>query len=290
MKLPTLLAQFLYTHKRLQLAGIGSFTFNGVIDPDSGTSKSKSDFPAEISFKGDHSTKDDDELISYITTQTGKMKALAASDLHSHLELAIEFLNIGKPFELEGIGTLLKPSNGKLEFTPIGSENIKVTGKKEAPAVAVKEDTFSGYELLAGETIKRNVYAPSKAMIGLLLVVGAALAIWGGYTLSRNAGNNDEKTEEVIPALTLNSTDTAAKKEEPKPENYKYVLEIAKPKRAFERYAKLKEYNWNVQMETRDSVQYKLFMLFPIDRDSTKVRDSLSRLTGRKVYIDHGYE
>ena len=66
---------------------------------------------------------------------------------------------------------------------------------------------------------------------------------------------------------------------------YKYVLEIAKAKRAFKRYNVLKDNLWDVKMETADSIQYKLFLLLPVRSDTTKVLDSLTVLSGRKVYL-----
>ena len=49
-----------------------------------------------ISFQNDLPTVEDHELISFISKETGKMKALAASDLASYAELARQFLNIRK--------------------------------------------------------------------------------------------------------------------------------------------------------------------------------------------------
>ena len=38
----------------------------------------------------------------------------------------------------------------------------------------------------------------------------------------------------------------------------KFILEISNSQRAFERYGQLKTFLWDVQMETKDSVNYKL--------------------------------
>ena len=91
MKISPLLAQFLTTNKQLSLAGLGRFILN-----DSG----------EITFEQDPTVKEDAELVKFIAESTGKMKSLVASDLDSNLELARQFLNIGKPYLFEGIGTL----------------------------------------------------------------------------------------------------------------------------------------------------------------------------------------
>ena len=101
MKISPLLAQFLINNKQLSLAGLGRFTLN-----DSG----------EIAFQHDASVKEDAELVKFIAENTGKMKSLVASDLDSNLELARQFLNIGKPYLFEGIGTLSKNKYGTIEY------------------------------------------------------------------------------------------------------------------------------------------------------------------------------
>ena len=79
----------LYLHdisekKQLNIAGIGTF----LIDPQHSS--------GGISFEYKASVKDDIELISFISSQTGKMKALVLLDLMSYIELGLQFINIGK--------------------------------------------------------------------------------------------------------------------------------------------------------------------------------------------------
>jgi hypothetical protein len=70
--------------------------------------------------------------------------------------------------------------------------------------------------------------------------------------------------------------------------DYKYVLEVAQSKRAFKRYNQLRTNLWDVQLETNDSVKYKLFMRLPISTDTTRILDSLMAMLGRPVYIEPG--
>jgi hypothetical protein len=66
----------------------------------------------------------------------------------------------------------------------------------------------------------------------------------------------------------------------------KFILEVCNNKRAFERYSRLKTFLWNVQMETKDSINYKLFLVLPVAAtDTSRYIDSLSQLYGKKVYI-----
>ncbi|HEV7782444.1 MAG TPA: hypothetical protein VGO58_14315, partial [Chitinophagaceae bacterium] len=69
--------------------------------------------------------------------------------------------------------------------------------------------------------------------------------------------------------------------------NFKFVLETANAQRAFSRLSKLKTFQWAVQMETKDSLAYKLFMILPgTTSDTTRLIDSLSMLNGKRVYIE----
>lgn len=70
--------------------------------------------------------------------------------------------------------------------------------------------------------------------------------------------------------------------------NYKFVLETSDSLRAFTRFKRLKTFQWNVQMETKDSLSFKIFMLLPATAtDTSRILDSLSRLNGRRVHIEH---
>jgi hypothetical protein len=138
LKLPGLLAQYLYSKKQLDLPGIGSFFLDPSINieaPES-NNKQKTEVPDGISFKNNSAIKESPDLVTYISAESGKMKPLAAADLDSHLQLALQFLNMGKPFSFDGIGTLATNRSGGYEFTPgaIMPEKVKeVTVKDKQP-------------------------------------------------------------------------------------------------------------------------------------------------------------
>ena len=296
MKIATLLTQYLYTKQRLDLPGIGTF----FLDPNALTSLENSKHRAAvldgITFESNHLLKDSPDLIAYISAQSGKMKALAASDLESHLELAQQFLNIGKPFAFEGIGTLVKIRNGEFEYLPgtVTPEKFKDFTARET---SNREDTGTKYESFLTEP-KPTGNAWQKPVIGLLVIAGLGLAIWGGYAISRKAKGSGQ-SELTSSSTILPLTDTAKTAIEdsstiPKPSikpndgNYKYVLEVAKSQRAFKRYKQLRTNLWEVKLETTDSIQYKLVLLLPsLNADTTRVLDSLTAMTGKRVYIEH---
>jgi hypothetical protein len=286
LKLSSLLAQYLYTNHRLDLPGIGIF----LLDPSTisalDNSKQRSTVLSGVSFEFNTSVKETADLISFISSQSGKMKALASADLESFVQQAQQFLNIGKPFEIEGIGTLVKKQKGDFVFTPLSvpTEKLKEHKTKEAAPVTLEESSAQ-YESFLGSP-KVNV-GWRRPVIALLILVGAGLAIWGGYTISRKAATADV-TEVVDTTHAITPTDTVVTVPEPvKAKDYKYILQVSKRNTALRRYKQLRENLWDVGMETKDSVDFKLFILLPIRSDTTHVVDSLTSLTGKKVYIDH---
>ena len=147
MKLPSLLTQYLYKYKKLNLPGIGTFTLDpAAIIPDD-HSKNEHETALGIEFKNNPVSQADPELIEFIRVHTGKIRPLAIADLDSYLTLGNEMLNIGKPFYLEGIGTLTKGQEGRFEYTPGEYSTLRIedprgeagarAGKKKAVAEEV---------------------------------------------------------------------------------------------------------------------------------------------------------
>ncbi|HEX7845179.1 MAG TPA: hypothetical protein VF476_05205, partial [Chitinophagaceae bacterium] len=203
------------------------------------------------------------------------------------------------PFLLEGIGSLAKIRSGEYSFAGASAvSKLKDSFSKETVATSATEESFSSVEQsMSKRAIKLDWKKPALAGLALL---GTALAIWGGYTVYKKAASKNQiasiSTPEPLAAAYIPDTSTIVKPDNniiTKPSapaipagNYKFVLETAGKTRAFDRYARLKNYQWNVQMETNDSVKYKLYLLFPT-ADTTKVLDSLTALNGRRVYIEN---
>ena len=112
IKIPSLLAQYLTTYKHLNITGIGIFVINEKVSL------------SQILFIQDKNTVEDKELISFLSSQTGKMKSLCTADLNSHVDLINQFLNIGKSFFFTGIGHLVKIKSGQINFTQINTEVV----------------------------------------------------------------------------------------------------------------------------------------------------------------------
>lgn len=292
MKLAPVLAQYLSTTKRLSLRGIGVFQSSpsAYIEAPSKNSKIPSQ---DISFTNNPATTDDPELIKFISEQTGKMKALAISDLESYIELIQQFLNIGKPFQIEGIGTLVKIKPGYYEFTSGLQLNEKIadTSVKELTSTSSTDDSLSGFKQTYSKQSKAG-FTLTKSFIAILLLGGIAFAIWGGYTLynrNLNVSSNDDKldtkvipvedTTKVIPASQIIQADTVKKPAvSVSTPGYKFVFETTQSKkRAINRYNVLKQINSDIHLETIDSTLFNITVNLVIPAsDTTRVKDSLN--------------
>jgi len=287
VKLTSLLTQYLYTNHRLDLPGVGTFLLDPQAVSTTDTSKQRSAAMVDgISFEYNAATKTTPELIAYISSQSGKMKALASADLESHIQLVQQFLNLGKPFTFEGIGTLTKKRSGVLEFTSLSvpAEKINEWKTKEVKPVTLEESSKQYESFLSAPKLN---FSWKKPVVTLLVMAGIVLAIWGGYTISKKAATSDETSvPETVQQPTQPDSNLLVKEETPKSKEYKYILQVSKKQTAIRRYNQLKTNQWDVKMETKDSVLFKLYMLFPFNADSTHVLDSLTAMTGKKVYIE----
>ena len=307
MKLTQLLADYLYSNKKLVIQGIGTFFLDSSIisEPDHNRA-SKTEIQGTITFEGDHSVKTEPGLVEYISSHTGKMKALATSDLETQFELAQQFINIGKPFLFEGIGTLSKNKEGQYSFTQgnLFTERVRERAVKETAEQGEVMPDFKSVLLKDPKKINWR-----KPLIAVFILLGLGLVVGGGYlvykrTSETNISTNDETeladpggqttqtpAQDTIPAspdtttqntLVANTTTISASG------NYKIVIDQFKAPRAFNRFAQLKDNGWPVKMETKDSISYKLYMLMPMaTTDTARTIDSLTVLNGRRVYIEY---
>lgn len=257
-----------------------------------------------ISFEQNITTREDINLVNYIAEKSGKMKSLVASDLDSHLELARQFLNIGKPYLFEGIGTLSKNKYGKFDFV----QSNLLTDRKDAAGegrdiTSTTENSFTDYEEMFSPKRQRGS-ASRKAVSWLIILAGLSLAVFGGYLVyNRTKNKSDEpvakKTEPVTTSqqsgtITSNkdtvssAKDSLIKVQTPQSvaglNNYRFVIEKANRARAFYRYNRLRADFIKVQMDTRDSVVFNLFFLLASrPADTARKRDSLQRLYGTRM-------
>lgn len=298
VKIAPLLAHYLYTNKRLDLPGIGTFLLDNSISVEPENNKQSKNIELEgVTFESNTSIKEPSEdLIQYISTHSGRIKPLANADLDSYLWLALQFINIGKPYLIEGIGSLTKINSGGFEFVPghVLTEKLKDIVAKEAENMASRAADDNYKNIFYSQKPKANWRKPVAI---LLVLAGLGLAIWGGYTVYKKTSDKKDsgKTDINTKKENITQPDTATIQKDsvidivqktPEGKN-KFILEVSNRIRAIKRYNTLKNYLWDVQIETKDSVFYKVFMVLPVTgADTTRVKDSLSLLNGKRVYIE----
>lgn len=300
MKVDNLLALYLYQHKNLSLPGIGSFTMdeNAVLPDENAKVKPVIE---GIHFSSKTEPVYADALIDFIKAKTGKMKALAIADLDSYTLLAQQFLNIGKPFLIEGIGTLLKTQEGSFEFSAGSPVNVRL----EEP-LNIKQGESKKKSVFAEERTERsNGVAGRKGMLVLGIVLTLALVGWGAYYLyNKNAGNEPAANLAADAGTTLNTTadtlntipdttQTIAVKTDTVTTNtpitvttatttalpassgsYKVVLWTSRNKALLQ--TQVDKTSGKVKLGQKDSTRYFLYIPFNgAATDTTRVRDSV---------------
>lgn len=288
MKLSPILAQYLYNNHTLKLSGIGRFLIDPSIKIDSELSRiQKTPDPLNVRFEQDTNLREDPDLIAFISEQTGKMKSLAAADLDSHLELARQFLHIGKPFQFEGIGTLVKIKGGQFEFTPghLVNEKIKDQYSTQSDPTSTNEDSFTEYEEMFSPR-KKSETSPRKLIVLLVALGGLGLAVWGGYSIYKKGASIRKEDTNFVQSATIASDSSSIKKDSvitPPPVTgdgtYRFIIEKSSKQRALSRYRDLKSFYLDVKLETKDSLLYSIFFILPATpADTARIRDSISLL------------
>jgi len=287
----------------MDLPSFGTFTVDekalaASLDNKQGTIQT--DF---IQFTPKPSLQESPELIAFTSKITGKMRPLAASDLESYLQLAHQFINIGKPFVIEDVGSIFRKNNGALIFTPanIPIDNIKhliQTADVETKIVIteISEDKPTSVDMLFEP--KKKALKWVKTLLGVLLFMGIGVGLWWvsmRFIRDREGKSDKETTSNSI--SDKNAVNDALSGKNPAIETtpaaisnraadeYKYIIEDTTKVRALARFSQLKGYGWNLQMETTDSIRFKIFLLQK-NADTTAVRDSIFRLLKNPVRVE----
>jgi len=237
-----------------------------------------------IAFQYDPRATADDTLIDYIVQQTHKMRSLAAGDLDSYLVLGKQFLNIGKPFKIEGLGMLVKNQQGALDFFKDTHFHINI---ENTPA-ALKEKTTSSDISFSSES-----KTDSSGKKGLLIIILAIIFGLAGTAAWYFFNNTDKVSSNNTPAA-IQQTKTV--KENIKPTDtvagnvaaavhtndgytFKVVLmQTADSVAAVARMNVLTARQHTIIMYKSDSAKYRLAEPFSLPlTDTARIKDSLNK-------------
>ncbi len=285
MKIEQLLVQHLYNTKEVTLQGIGTISLSpNVALP----SENEKDFaiPADgISFEYNLKATEDNALISFIAQQTGKIKPLATADLDSYVILSKQFLNIGKPLTIEGIGTIQKNQQGDYEFIP----GIFITPKIDDIPRQLREKRD---ESVSFESESKSGNSKRNLMIAVVILLIALIGLGIYYLLFYKSA--DEIPAAIPPVQTIDTPQTTTPDSSLlKPtatvdtNKFEVVIRQYATKVAAEKaLTRFTGFGHNLSLFTEDSITYKLSM--PFNRklsDSLIVKDSLRELFLGQPYI-----
>lgn len=296
MKLDQLIVQYLYKNKSVSLQEIGTYTLSpDVVIP----LESEKDFNLPenaISYVYNLKTKPDEGLIDFIVQQTRKIKPLAASDLESYSNLNKQFLNIGKPLIIEGLGTLQKNQEGIYEFSQSHFFNTKTS----AQPVEIKEKQNEEVSFSTSTKKEKNNKNSKSWVYGLILlfiVLGAASLIYYFNLPKKEAAVLPvvETVQDTVPVVTdslpipIDSTLTSTPPTTPADGyTFKVVIKNYTTKAAADAaFKRLTSFGHKLILTTKDSLTYQLKMPFtsPLS-DTSRAKDSLAVFFNAKTTID----
>jgi len=290
----------------MSLPGLGIFTLDKSVVLPEEHDRTLLSVPNAVQFQNANIPSADKELINFIIEHTGKIRPLAISDLESYLNLGTEMLNIGKPFYLEGIGTITKNKTGKFDFSPGEYTVIKEHG----------DSHDSGRKTVQSKEKKQlNLPSPvpGRNMLKILAFAGAlAIVCLGGWFMyKKNSPASNEQTtgsenaaqEQQAPvtdsagsanlkkdSVKLHPADSAKPSIVPgqEPANYKFViLSTYNKPHALRRYNQLLSFDLKIYMYQKDSSFFKVYFQFPaLTRDTTHIKDSLRREYAHEITIE----
>ncbi len=282
-KYDVLIREFLILNKFVSLEKIGTLTLNAnaASSDDSGYLQQ-----AVFAFQHDKKAITTTELIGFIAAKTGKKKSLIDSDLASYFEQIREFINIGKPYEIEGVGILKGNKIGEYEFflaelRPDQSQISKVN----------RRDTRGEQAIVK----KRSGSFLNALALLILLAVLAALGWWAyQYFTKGNFSSWEEKisNDSTNNANGLNDTTTALA-EPVKPDSllFKYIFDTAVSLKKVN--AKLTALHAGGRQIMYDSIEdngIKAYRLFieqkTLPADTTAIKDSLENYFKKKISIE----
>jgi len=305
VKIEQALVLYLLKHKQISLQGIGTFKIDGAI-PETTDNDKPVIIPAEaISFIYDPKIKEDNDLIDFIVQNTKKIKPLASADLDSFLTLGRQFLNIGKPFTIQNLGTLEKVKSGALEFKPgplIQRVEVPKAKIEDEGAEKHEENLFNDYQRAPASNNSKTLFI----VIIVILVGFGAWAAWN-YGFKKSDTEISDNTENIVPikdTVDTNQqlakdpldraqkiTDSLANLQKNPADSFTFKVVIRETQSkdvALALLQHLKNYGRKVIVYTEDSINYKVahpFML-PLS-DTTRILDSLNKFYYRgKAHIE----
>ena len=284
-----MLVQYLYNTKKVTLQGIGTITLDPSVPLPLGNEKEKDIIMPENAFQFKFNPKEteDSELVKYIVQHTGKMFPLASSDLDSYVTLAKQFLNIGKPLVIEGVGTIQKMQQGDYQFiqghfiTPKMDDFPNQLRKKRDGNISFESLTKINYS-------RRNIQFAAAVFIIILISLAAYYLLRENLMDATIVPAEETKIVDSIKPKVIDSISMASIAEQKKDNyNFKIIIKRYHTAEAVKIvYNRLSSYGHHLIIFKLDSVNYELAIPFktPLS-DTLRAKDSLREFFGGAPYV-----
>jgi hypothetical protein len=297
MKMEQMIVQYLYNNKKVTLQDIGTFTLNDDIVIPQDTEKDTPLPENAIQFNYNPKAQEDEGLIQHIVENSRKIKPLATSDLESFIILNKQFLNIGKPLVIEGLGTLQKTQDGVYAFTQAGTSHVAAKENLKVVTEKVNEHVdFASPKKVVDNAVNKKIIL---GILGFLVVGGLAYLAYFFITKPKDASgamandveqiqtSNQNQTSVDTTQIKVDSINTILPKTTDSNSFYIVIKEFNNLAIAQKRAAKLTSYGNNVAIYTKDSITYKMRMPFKTSiLDTLRVKDSLNKFFQAKTYVE----
>ncbi|MEO5967949.1 MAG: hypothetical protein ABIP68_08200 [Ferruginibacter sp.] len=288
MKIEQLIVQYLYNNKSVTLQNIGTFEVSDDVRLPLDNEKDAVLPDNAFTFKYNPRAGQDDGLIDFIVSHTRKIKPLATSDLESYSITGKEYINIGKPFPIEGLGILEKSQNGDYEFIQGASVNPKIKEVRGENVIEKKEAAITFSTPARKSNTVRNVIIGVSVLIALLAIPAAIFYFYGNQP-SENAVKEvksdslNYKKDSMVnvvqqPVATILSDD-----------NFMVVIKKFNNKSSAEN--QLNRYdpaNTKLMIYEKDSINFYVGLKVPsASLDSTRLMDSVNRFYAVKSFMEY---
>lgn len=161
------ITDFLLENKKLSAQGLGEFS---IVDGQAENGAPK------VQFVHDKGAYTSEELVHYIAQQQGKNKIVTGFDVESHLNQVKQFINIGTPWTIPGLGQLHLGKSREFEFiqqTPLNEHTLHERNRRKQ---ASADAPYQAYDVSNPATAKSSNTGTILLTLFIILALGA-----GGY-------------------------------------------------------------------------------------------------------------
>lgn len=299
MTFDQILLLYVYQHKKISLNLFGTIELGGAI-PDAEIIRKEKQMPIEgLKFTFDPHVVTDESFIHFYASEKGRIIPLSASDIEAQLLMARQIVNIGNPYEIAGLGKIVKMDNGKLTMLP-GYFTIPPVSGSGRPAVLrerVQQAPLPKADRKEEKAADNRKLAQGLAISGVVVVI--AILIWAIFKFVLPMMQGKEQQAEVSVSPTTSDTISAV---QPNPVvdstispvrdsatllNWKaYISETSKKAFADDKLKRYQSFGHNVEMESPDSNRFLIYInLQSTIADTARQRDSLSKFFAFPVTI-----